>query len=90
MMRSLLIAVGLLVAGTALAAVPTIAPVEGVLQAAGGTAAADGAYDLKFALYLADVGGAAQWTEGPQRQLRQQAGKVPSRPWGAATPGPGA
>ncbi len=65
MMRSLLIAVGLLVAGTALAAVPTIAPVEGVLQAAGGTAAADGAYDLKFALYLADVGGAAQWTEGP-------------------------
>ncbi|MBI5609500.1 MAG: hypothetical protein HY902_11530 [Deltaproteobacteria bacterium] len=56
---------GLLTAGSAAAAVPSVAAVEGLLLAAGGTAAADGNYELKFALYAAEAGGSPLWTEGP-------------------------
>jgi hypothetical protein len=47
------------------AAVPTQTQVEGLLLAAGGSPAADGPYQLGFALYAAATGGAALWSEGP-------------------------
>jgi hypothetical protein len=53
-----------LAATPAVAAVPTEATVEGVLTAAGGAPAADGDYDLSFAIYAAKSGGAALWSEG--------------------------
>ena len=49
--------------GTALAAAPGTMQVAGALAAAGGGPVADGAYDVKFALYAADTGGVALWQE---------------------------
>ena len=49
----------------AVAAVPTSTLVEGVLTSSGGTPAADGDYQVTFALYAASSGGSATWTEGP-------------------------
>ena len=47
----------------ALAAVPTSTQLEGVLTSAGGAPAADGDYDVTFAIYDAETGGTASWTE---------------------------
>ena len=53
------------VARPAVAAVPTTIMVQGALLANGGGLAVDGKYQLTFALYEADKGGAAKWSEGP-------------------------
>ncbi|MBI5610468.1 MAG: hypothetical protein HY902_16440 [Deltaproteobacteria bacterium] len=45
------------------AAVPTSASVEGLLLSAGGGPAADGNYSMTFAIYAAETGGNAVWTE---------------------------
>jgi hypothetical protein len=55
----------LALATPAFAAVPTATTVEGALLSSGGAPAADGDYDITFALYAASSGGAAVWTEGP-------------------------
>ena len=55
----------LLGATPALAAVPTSSLVEGTLLSTGGVAAADGDYNLTFALYPVATGGQAIWSEGP-------------------------
>ena len=47
------------------AAVPNTTLVEGLLTSTGGGAAADGDYQLTFAIYPAASGGTATWTEGP-------------------------
>ena len=47
------------------AAVPATSQVEGVLRAAGGVPAADGAYQLTFALYDGLLAKSPVWTEGP-------------------------
>lgn len=60
------LAVGLwLTAAGASAAVPTTMQFEGTLRAAGGGAAADGAYKLTFALFDVEKAGTALWSEGP-------------------------
>ncbi len=51
----------------ATAAIPTRSLVEGVLMSAGGTPAADGDYDVTFAIYPAPSGGSAIWSEGPAK-----------------------
>ena len=53
------------VAGPAFAAAPKTALVDGVLTSSGGSAAADGDYDVTFTIYDAPSGGTAVWTEGP-------------------------
>ncbi len=58
-------AAGLGLAGTAMATTPTTAVVEGLLLSAGGGPAADGTYQVTFALYGAETGGSAVWQEGP-------------------------
>ncbi|MEY3015377.1 MAG: hypothetical protein RIT45_4112 [Pseudomonadota bacterium] len=60
-----LVAAVLLVVAPVHAAVPTQTAVEGVLLSAGGSPAADGGYQLTFALYAAASGGTALWSEGP-------------------------
>ncbi len=45
------------------AAVPTTVAVDGVLSSTGGPAA-DGLYDMTFAIYNVQSGGSAAWTEG--------------------------
>ncbi len=52
-------------ASPAIAAVPTTSSVEGVLTSAGGGAAADGSYDLTFAVYDGKAASSAAWQEGP-------------------------
>ena len=47
------------------AAPPTTMLVQGALLANGGGLAVDGKYQATFALYEADKGGVAKWTEGP-------------------------
>lgn len=47
------------------AAVPNAVSLEGALHAAGGGAAADGAYNVVFAIYKDSVGGTPVWSEGP-------------------------
>ena len=54
-----------LCATTLLAATPTTMRIEGVLLSNGGSPAADGDYDVTFAIYAAVSGGVAAWTEGP-------------------------
>ena len=49
--------------GSAVAAVPTTANVEGILMSAGGGPAADGNYNVQFSLYAQQTGGTAAWTE---------------------------
>jgi len=49
----------------ALAAVPLVTAVEGTLYSAGGGAAADGNYQVTFAVYKDEVGGNPLWFEGP-------------------------
>ncbi len=51
--------------GSASAAVPTSMVVEGFLNSTGGGAAADGVYDVTFAIYNVQSGGSAAWSEGP-------------------------
>ncbi len=65
-MRALILVAALFAApALALAAVPTTAQIEGVLLATGGVPAADGGYDVVFALYAASDAQSATWTEGP-------------------------
>lgn len=45
------------------AAVPGLMAIEGVLRTTDGGPAVDGAYELKFALYAAETGGAPVWQE---------------------------
>lgn len=54
-------------AASALAATPSTMRIEGVLLAGGGSPAADGDYEITFALYAAPTGGVAAWTEGPTK-----------------------
>ncbi len=51
--------------GSAFAAAPTTSLIEGVLTSSGGSAAADGNYQITFTIYDAKSGGAAVWAEGP-------------------------
>ncbi len=46
-------------------AVPTSTALEGALLSSGGTAVADGNYQLTLRIYPQEVGGAAAWQEGP-------------------------
>ena len=62
---SALVAATFAIAGGAVAAVPTVGSVEGVLTSGGGGPAADGQYQVTFAIYSAPTGGNAVWTEGP-------------------------
>jgi len=50
---------------TATAAVPSSMVLEGFLNSTGGGAAADGVYDVTFAIYNVQSGGSAAWSEGP-------------------------
>ncbi len=50
---------------TATAAVPSSMVLEGFLNSTGGGAAADGLYDVSFAIYNVQSGGTAAWSEGP-------------------------
>ena len=65
--RSLAAAVvfALAVSSSAGAAVPTMVPVIGSLQAQGGIPAADGDYNLVLSLYALSSGGEPLWSEGP-------------------------
>ena len=45
------------------AAVPSTSSVEGMLLSSGGGAAADGTYSANFAIYAAETGGTAIWSE---------------------------
>ena len=47
------------------AASPTTVLVEGALHSGGGGPAADGDYTVTFAIYAAQTGGSAAWSEGP-------------------------
>lgn len=58
-------AIGSVALPVAHAAVPTTSSVEGLLTSAGGGAAADGSYQMTFALYDGKTANAASWTEGP-------------------------
>ncbi|MCB9738056.1 MAG: hypothetical protein H6747_02235 [Deltaproteobacteria bacterium] len=49
----------------ATAATPTTSMLEGVLTSSGGSAAADGDYDITFSIYDAQTGGTKVWSEGP-------------------------
>ena len=55
----------LALAGSAFAAAPTTSLIDGVLTSSGGSAAADGNYQVTFTIYDAKSGGAAVWSEGP-------------------------
>ena len=52
-----------LVAAPAFAAIPKTSLIDGVLTSSGGSAAADGDYDIVFAIYDAASGGNTTWTE---------------------------
>ena len=60
-----LFASSLLWSGLAFAAAPTTSLLDGVLTSSGGSAAADGDYDITFTIYDAASGGAKVWSEGP-------------------------
>jgi len=60
-----------LVAGPALAAVPATVQIEGALTSKGGGPVSDGDYDLSFALYGAQSGGTAAWTEAAKVAVKQ-------------------
>ena len=47
------------------AAVPALVTIEGVLTASGSTPAADGFYNITFAVFKDAAGGNPLWTEGP-------------------------
>lgn len=47
------------------AAVPTFSRVQGLLTSSGGGPAADGTYDMSFALFPTSKALAAVWSEGP-------------------------
>ncbi|MBI5611283.1 MAG: hypothetical protein HY902_20585 [Deltaproteobacteria bacterium] len=47
------------------AAVPSTTAIEGVLQSGSGTPAADGIYNVTFAIFKDAVGGNPVWSEGP-------------------------
>ncbi|MCB9739073.1 MAG: hypothetical protein H6747_07380 [Deltaproteobacteria bacterium] len=68
---STLLAMVALVAAPAMAsaATPGTATVEGALLSSGGAPAADGEYDLSFALYAAATGGTAAWSDGPMKVM---------------------
>lgn len=57
--------VAVLPLSAATAAVPSQSAIEGVLSSAGAGPAADGTYALTLAIYAAETGGTAIWTEGP-------------------------
>ncbi len=59
------LAAALLWTPVALPALTRVAIVEGVLTASGGAPAVDGLQKVTFALYPAQVGGVAAWSEGP-------------------------
>ena len=54
-----------MVATSAQAAAPSAMVVEGFLNSTGGGAAADGVYEVTFAIYNVQSGGSAAWSEGP-------------------------
>ncbi len=65
-----LLALGLAIAAltvahtpTSAAAVPLLVPVQGVVRDNSGALVADGAFEVVFALYEAEAGGEAVWTE---------------------------
>ncbi|MCB9739072.1 MAG: TLD domain-containing protein [Deltaproteobacteria bacterium] len=66
-LRALVAALGVLLAvpTAAMAAAPATSLVEGVLTSSGGSAAADGDYDITFSIYDAQSSGTQLWTEGP-------------------------
>ena len=72
-----------LAAGTAQAGVPATSLIDGVLLSSGGSAAADGDYDMTFSFYEASSGGSAAWTETSKVKV---AGGRFSHPAGSATP----
>jgi hypothetical protein len=51
------------IAAPAFAATPSTSMIDGVLTSSGGSAAADGDYDVTFSLYEASSGGTAAWAE---------------------------
>ena len=55
----------MLTASAAFAAGPSTILLEGAIHSQGGGPAADGNYNLTFAIYDKQTGGAAAWTEGP-------------------------
>ena len=59
------VAAALLLIPAALQALPQVSGLEGVLTGAGGGPAVDGVHKMTFALYGAQVGGVAAWSEGP-------------------------
>ena len=61
----LLVAAGLFMSASALAAAPGQISVHGVLRTTGGAIAADGAYKATFAIYPVAKAGKATWSEGP-------------------------
>ncbi len=72
-----------LAAGTAQAAVPTTSLLDGALFSAGGSAAADGDYDMTFSFYETNSGGTAAWSEVSKVKV---VGARFSHPLGSATP----
>ncbi len=71
-MKGSVAAIGLLlamVAGPAVAAQPATALVDGVLTSSGGSPAADGDYDLTFAIYDAATAGTLAWSETAKVKL---------------------
>ncbi len=60
-----MVAVAAVMAPAAVLAVPAQTTIEGVLSSTGGVPAADGAYKVSFAIYGAQTGGTAVWSEGP-------------------------
>ncbi len=73
----------LLWAAPALAALPTTSLIDGALLSSGGSAAADGDYDVAFAIYEANSGGTATWTE--TAKVKVTGGRF-SHALGSATP----
>ncbi len=61
----LAVGLALLLAPSWASAAPSTLAVEGVLTAANGTPAADGKYDLTFAVYASASAKTAVWSEGP-------------------------
>ncbi|MBN1884359.1 MAG: tail fiber domain-containing protein [Candidatus Krumholzibacteriota bacterium] len=59
-----IVALSLIIAGTAGAGVPAVVSYQGVLTDAGGAAVPDGGYPVEFRLYDVETGGAPLWMEG--------------------------
>ena len=60
--------------GTVAASVPRLINYQGILTEPSGVPVADGAYDISFAIYNAELGGAPLWTEVQTAQVRHHSG----------------